>query len=101
MGNVEGETKGGVHTYGLAHSLHIVLGMHMLHYGVYMALSFSCVYVAQGMLTILCADNESSVDNSLETNKLTLTLQWRVTNLHSRSTREFAHGLSFTVIRLV
>ena len=32
---VEGKIKGGVHTYGLTHCLHIVLGMHFGKHGVH------------------------------------------------------------------
>ena len=31
----EGKIKGGVHTYGLTHCLHIVLGMHFANLGVH------------------------------------------------------------------
>ena len=40
---VEGKKKGGVHTYGLTHCLHIVLGMHNPLRGVHMVSYFSSV----------------------------------------------------------
>lgn len=52
-GNVEGKIKGGVHTYGLTHCLHIVLGMHNRLRGVHTDIHFTYVLWGFTVCTML------------------------------------------------